>query len=570
MSENRTGAQLLWHALLGEGVTTVFGYPGGVVLPAYDALLETPIRHVLVRHEQGAVHMADGFARASGRVGVALATSGPGATNMVTGMATAMLDSSPIVCITGQVTSAVLGTDAFQETDITGITMPITKHNYLVTEAGTILDSVHEAFFLARSGRPGPVHIDVTKDALVGHAAVREPRPPACHARHALPPLDHAALERATEMIRHAHQPVILAGHGATISGAEDTVRAIAERCQIPVAVTLLGLGAFPCDHPLYLGMMGMHGTAWANQSIQEADLLLAFGMRFDDRVTGRTAKFAPRAWRIHVDIDPSEIDKNVRADLALVGDLRQVLDALLPQLPPAEHRHWLDHVNARKHAARTHEILRRPASGPLRGPEVIDALRRTTGGNALIVADVGQNQMWTAQYYPPSGPRQLITSGGLGTMGFALPAAIGARLARPDGAVWAVAGDGGFQMTMAELATLQQEQLDVKIAILNNGYLGMVRQWQELFYDGRTETSRLSSPDFVRLAGAYGIPALRIEERAELDDALARAHATPGAVLVELRIAPEDCVYPMVAPNAELGTMLRRPIDAGNNGRKP
>jgi len=557
----RTGAQILWEALVREDVSTVFGYPGGAILPAYDAMLEFPIKHVLVRHEQGATHMADGYARAGGGVGVAIATSGPGATNMVTGIATAMLDSSPIVCITGQVPSKVIGSDAFQETDITGVTLPITKHNYLVTRPQDVARTVKEAFYVAKSGRPGPVLIDITKDAQQAScevewddSAVRLPgyRP------------DLRATEevyrRAIDMINGAKRPLIFTGHGVMLSGAMDVVRTIAERANIPVAMTLLGIGSFPAQHELNLGMMGMHGEAWVNSAIQEADLLLAFGMRFDDRVTGNLATYAPKAKKIHVDIDPTEFNKNVKVDVALTGDLRTVLEEILPRITEGDRSEWLAAINQMKGDSAVKDIQNLPDSGHLYAAHVIHDLWRVTEGNALVVTDVGQHQMWEAQYYKHERPRSLITSGGLGTMGFALPAAIGAKFACPDAEVWALVGDGGFQMTMAELATIAQEQIKVNVAIVNNGYLGMVRQWQEFFYDRRYAATPLLSPDFVKLAEAYGLSGMAVTKRAGVVPGIEAARDHTGAVILDFKVEQEDSVFPMVPAGADLDQMIRRP----------
>ncbi len=556
-----TGAHILWECLVREGVTHVFGLPGGAILPVYDAMLDYPIRHILVRHEQGAAHMADGYARASGRVGVALATSGPGATNLVTGIATAMMDSSPIVCITGQVGSRLLGSDAFQETDITGIAMPITKHTYLVTRPEEMAPALREAFAVATSGRPGPVLVDITKDAQQGscefdweRAAPTRPR------RVRLPDPPPLACRRAVDLLARAERPLILAGQGVLVSGATAELRALAERADVPVAMTLLGLGAFPASHPLSLGMMGMHGEAWVNRAVQEADLLVALGMRFDDRVTGNLRTFAPRARKIHVDIDASEINKNVRVDVGLVGDLRVVLQALLPAVPAGDHREWRARIARWRDESLARDIQFQPDGGRLYAAHVIHDLWRATGGRALVVTDVGQHQMWEAQYYRHETPRSLITSGGLGTMGFALPAAIGAKMARPDAEVWAVVGDGGFQMTMAELATLVQERLDVKIAVINNGYLGMVRQWQEFFYGGRYAATPLVNPDFVAIAAAYGIPGVSIRRRADVVPAVEAAAGAGGPRLVEFVVEREDVVYPMVPSGADLDAMIRRP----------
>jgi len=556
----RTGAQIIWECLVREDVATVFGYPGGAILPAYDAMLDYPIHHVLVRHEQGATHMADGFARASGRVGVAIATSGPGATNMVTGIATAMMDSSPIVCITGQVGSRLIGSDGFQETDITGVTLPVTKHNYLVTRAEDVAPAIREAFHIAASGRPGPVLIDITKDAQQSACEfdwdAAAPRPYARPARS----IDPRALEQALALINSAKRPIILAGHGIILSESTAAVQELAERARIPIAMTLLGIGGIPASHPLNLGMMGMHGEAWVNRAIQEADLLVALGMRFDDRVTGNLKTYAPHARKIHVDIDPAEIGKNVAVDVGLVGDLGAVLDTLLPGVEGGNRADWLRHIETLKGDSAVRDIQNLPDDGHLYAAHVIQDLWRATNGDAIVVTDVGQHQMWEAQYYRHELPRTLITSGGLGTMGFALPAAIGAKFARPDDEVWVVAGDGGFQMTMPELATIAQEQLNVKIAIINNGYLGMVRQWQEFFYGRRYAATPLVSPDFVKLAEAFGLKGTAVASRSEVGPAILAARAHQRAALIEFRVEQEDTVYPMVPAGAALDAMIRRP----------
>ena len=556
----RTGAQILWEVLAREGVDVVFGYPGGAIMPAYDAMPAYPIRHVLVRHEQGAAHMADGYARASGKVGVAIATSGPGATNLVTGIATAMMDSSPIVCITGQVPSSALGSDAFQETDITGITLPITKHNYLVTRAEDVAPALHEAFFIARSGRPGPVLVDITKDAQQGFARLEARPPPRSLRRRPMPEPTSDAIARAASMIDAAERPLILAGQGVLASGSSALLREFVEKTGVPVSSTLLGLGGFPASHPLSLGMMGMHGEAWVNASIQEADLLIALGMRFDDRVTGKLQTYAVHAKKIHAEIDPSEINKNVRVDVALPGDLRRTLEALLPAVQPRTRKPWIERIAARRAEAARRDVQSLPSGGKLFAPHVLHDLWRLTDGKALVVTDVGQHQMWEAQYYKHDRPRSLITSGGLGTMGFALPAAMGARFARPDDEIWVVAGDGGFQMTACELTTCAQEGIKLNIAIINNGYLGMVRQWQEFFYNRRYVATPLRSPDFVALAQAHGLTGLRVTRREEIPEALERARAEPGTVVVEFRVEQEDSVYPMVPANTDLRDMIRRP----------
>ena len=556
-----TGAEILWATLVGEGVTTVFGYPGGAILPAYDALRKFPIHHVLVRHEQGASHMADGYARASGKVGVAVATSGPGATNLVTGIATAMLDSIPMVCITGNVPSKILGTDAFQEVDITGITLPVTKHNFLISRTEDLAAALRHAFQIAVSGRPGPVLVDITKDAQQGTAifdfAAAKPRP---YRPHPMLRVEDSGLDQAAELIRNAKRPVILAGHGVSESGAMEQVRTLAERAQIPVGLTLLGLGAFPASHPLNLGMMGMHGEAWVNHAIQEADLLIACGMRFDDRVTGSLATYATKAKKIHIEVDPAEINKNIKVDVALVGDLREVLEQLLPRIPGRDGSAWLKTIDGIKGAAAVRDIKNLPDSGHLYAAHVMHDLWRITGGNAIVVTDVGQHQMWEAQYYHHEHPRTLITSGGLGTMGFALPAAIGAKFACPDKEVWVIAGDGGFQMTSAELATIVQEKIKINIAVINNGYLGMVRQWQEFFYERNYEATPMVSPDFVKLAGAHGIQGLTVRTRAEVAEAVNEARSAPGAFLINFKVEKEDSVYPMVSAGSALHEMIRRP----------
>ena len=557
----RTGAQIIWECLVREGVRTIFGYPGGAIMPAYDALLEYPIHHVLVRHEQGAAHAADGYARASGGVGVAVATSGPGATNLVTGISTAMMDSSPIVCITGQVASKLIGYDAFQETDITGITLPITKHNYLITDINDLMEAIREAFYIARTGRPGPVLVDIAKDVqqasidweyddtpirLPGYRPDKRPLP--------------KDMQLAAEMIQSAKQPVILAGRGVLLSGAMHELTAFAEKTRTPVAMTLLGIGGFPASHPLNLGLMGMHGEAWVNKAIQQADLLLAFGMRFDDRVTGNLKTYAPKARKIHVEIDASEVNKNVNVDLALIGDLRETLSQLLPHVEVCDHSDWIESIDEMKSDSAVLDIQNLPDNGHLHAAHVINDLWRHTKGEALVVSDVGQNQMWAAQYYKHERPGTYITSGGAGTMGFGLPAAIGAKFARPDANVWAICGDGGFQMTQAELSTAAQEGIKVNVAIINNGYLGMVRQWQEFFYDRRYSATPMRSPDFVKIAEAHGLTGIRVTQREEVEAAVKKAGETEGTVVIDFRVEKEDSVYPMVPSGADLHNMIRRP----------
>ncbi|MBL7064496.1 MAG: biosynthetic-type acetolactate synthase large subunit [Anaerolineae bacterium] len=563
----RTGAQIVWEMLKREDVEVVFGFPGGAIMHTYHPRQEYGIRHILVRHEQGAAHAADGYARASGRVGVALVTSGPGATNLVTGIATAMMDSSPIVCIAGQVPTTVIGSDAFQETDITGITLPITKHNYLVTDVDDLAGVIHEAFYIARTGRPGPVLIDLPKDVqqaetdfVLPEEGVRLP------GYQPVGPGDPEAVCQAAALINGAQRPVILAGHGVLISGAMEALRAFAEKTETPVTLTLLGKGGFPESHPLALGMMGMHGAAFANQAIQKADLLLAFGMRFDDRVTGKLEHYAPESRKVHVDLDAAELNKIVPVDVAILGDLRQVLEQLLSLVKPASRQEWLAQIDRWRSDPQIRDIANWPTNGRLVAPYVIHAIWEETQGEAVVVTDVGQHQMWTAQYYRLDQPCPLITSGGLGTMGFGLPAAIGAQVARPDKEIWAIVGDGGFQMNVQELGTVVQERLPLRIALINNNYLGMVRQWQEFFYERRYESTYLLNPDFVRLAEAYGIRSWRVTDPQETHQAITEARRHPGTALIEFQVVQEGeegNVYPMVPAGAALHEMIRRPTVA-------
>ena len=556
-----TGAEILCETLTHLGVRDLFGYPGGAILPVYDALGKSKLHHVLVRHEQGATHMADGYARASGGVGVAMATSGPGATNMVTGIATAMLDSSPVVCITGQVSSKLLGSDAFQEIDITGITMPITKHNVVVSRAEDIARTVREAFVIANSGRPGPVLVDITKDAQQASCDFNwETSAPKLPVKRQRVNYDKAEFDRAVELLNSAKRPLILAGHGIMVSGAMRAFEQFVRTGNIPVAMTLLGIGCFPASDPMNLGMMGMHGEAWVNHAIQEADLLIAVGMRFDDRVTGDLRTYARDARKIHIEIDRSEINKNVKVDSALVGDAREVLEQLIPAIQHRDRGDWLAHIRELKGDSAVRDIQGLPDNGHLYAAHVINDLWKETNGEAIVVTDVGQHQMWEAQYYHHNQPRSLVTSGGLGTMGFALPAAIGAKFAKPDADVWVVVGDGGFQMTMCELATIVQEKIKVNIAIINNGYLGMVRQWQEFFYDKRYVATPLVAPDFAALANAFGIRGERITSRADVTPTIRSARESNESVLIDFRVEQEDSVYPMVPAGGSLHEMIRRP----------
>jgi acetolactate synthase-1/2/3 large subunit len=563
MSDVRTGAQIMCEALLREGVEVMFGVPGGAIMPFYYAMYEyrDRLHHVLCRHEQGAGHAAEGYARATGRPGVCVATSGPGATNLVTPIADAWMDSTPLVAITGQVSSTLIGKDAFQETDITGITVPITKHNYLVTQPDDIPRVIHEAFHLASTGRPGPVLIDITKDAqqarttpdwnvtldLPGYSPTHE--------------IDDTQIHAAAALLDTAERPLIMAGNGVIQSGASAALRSLAERTGIPVITTLHGLGSFPQDHPLSLGLPGMHGWVHVNRAIQECDVLLNVGGRFDDRVTGNAAKFAPHAKVIHIDIDPSEIGKNVRVTIPIVGDARLALCALAERTRTRHSREWLAHIrDLQSRYQGRHKELARPATTTLMPHDVYAALNRAIDarGAARVVTDVGQHQMWAAQLLHWRHPRTHITSGGAGTMGFAIPAALGVAMAYPDEPVWVIVGDGGFQMTNQELATIVQEnRRHVRIAIINNGYLGMVRQWQELFEDKRYSGTLLSGPNFARLADAYGILGLTVEETAEVDSAIERAWDHDGPVVIDFRVEREVNVFPIIPQGKSLGEML-------------
>jgi acetolactate synthase-1/2/3 large subunit len=562
-----TGAEILVEALAWEGVDTIFGYPGGAVLHIYDELWRARerITHYLVRHEQGAVHMAEGYARATGRVGVVLVTSGPGATNAVTGIANAYMDSTPLVVITGQVPKHLIGTDAFQEVDTVGITRPCVKHNYLVRDVRDLAGVVREAFYLARSGRPGPVVIDIPKDVSAARANHSRLDHVGFPFSTAPPPLDPKAAKRAFAAIREAKRPVLYVGGGIANSGADEALRLFAEALRLPVTPTLMGLGGFPSAHPLCLGMLGMHGTYAANMAVAECDLLVALGVRFDDRVTGKLATFAPHARIIHVDIDPANIGKNVAPSLALAADVKQALTQFLLlayeegnerlQDSVEQREPWWDRIRAWQ---RSQPLRYEGSQQQIKPQAVIRELHRLTKGNAIITTDVGQHQMWVAQFYPFTKTRQLITSGGLGTMGFGLPAALGAQLACPNQLVVAVVGDGGFQMTNQELATAVQYELPVKIAIMNNGYLGMVRQWQEMFYDRTYSEVDISvAPDFVKLAEAYGAAGFRAERPDELPHAFAAALNHKGVAVIDIAVAKEENVFPIVPAGANARDMI-------------
>jgi len=552
----KTGARTLIEALQREGVDTIFGYPGGVVLPIYDELYDSSIRHILVRHEQAAAHAADGYARASGRVGVCLATSGPGACNLVTGIATAYMDSIPIVALTGQVPTGLLGNDAFQESDITGITMPITKHNYLVKDAGDLDRTIQEAFYIARTGRPGPVLIDLPKDVTTGEVKGGGAAPGEVCLRGYQPTYQgHVRqIDKALDLIVQAERPLIYAGGGVVLSGASAELLEFAETAAIPVTTTLMGLGAVPGDHPLSLGMLGMHGTQSANYAVTECDLLLAVGVRFDDRVTGRIGTFAPNAAVIHIDIDPAEIGKNKPVDVPIVGDVKAVLQAFLRRMQKrGDTTNWVARTNAWK----AQYPLTYREDDHLRPQYVIRELSDILKGEAIITSEVGQNQMWTALYYCFKKPRTWITSGGLGTMGYGFPAAIGAHFARPDVPVVDVAGDGSFQMNIQELGTVAHYRIPVKVMILNNMYLGMVRQWQELFYDRRYSYTELPPVDFVKIAHAYGVEGMRVDEKAGVREAIETALATDGPFVLDFRVEREENVFPMVPAGAAINEMI-------------
>ncbi|MFC1865927.1 biosynthetic-type acetolactate synthase large subunit [Chloroflexota bacterium] len=553
-----TGAQIICESLEKEGVEVIFGILGGVILPLYDTLPQYPkLRHILVVHEQGAAHAAEGYARATGKVGVCMATSGPGATNLVTGIADAYLDSVPIVAITGQVIRSLIGKDAFQEIDITGVTLPITKHNYLVLDTVSLPKVINEAFYLAKSGRPGPILIDLPKDVQTSQAEFKYPDKINLPGYRPNIKGHPAQIKKAAGLIKEAKKPVILAGRGIIISGAYEELRCLAETAQIPVVTTLLGISGFPESHALSYGWLGMHGMAYANMAIDAADLIIAVGMRFDDRATGRISGFAPKAKIIHIDIDPAEIGKNVRVDVPIVGDVKDVIKSVNKIIETLEHGEWLKQLDEWR---RDHPSTNIRECDELLPQYVVRQIYNATKGDAIVVTGVGQNQMWSAQHYWFDEPNSLITSGGLGTMGFELPAAMGAKVGRPDKTVWCIAGDGGFQMTMQELATVAKEKIGVKIAILNNGFLGMVRQWQELFYEKRYTATPLSCPDFVKIAEAYCIPGMTVKRKGEVIPAIKKAMETDGPYLLNFMVEPEENVYPMVPPGASLAEVMEEP----------
>ena len=556
---NMRGAQIVCKSLLREGCDVVFGIPGGAILPLYQTLPEFPdLRHILVRHEQGAAHAADGYARVTGKPGVAFATSGPGATNLVTGIAAAQMDSVPMVIVTGQVGRPSIGTDAFQETDITGITLPITKHNFLVMEAKDIARVIKEAFFIANSGRPGPVLVDIPRDVFMEEVDYEEPLELDLPGYKPTISGNNRQIKKASALIQSAKRPVILAGHGVIISRAYDELKELAERAQIPVITTLLGISCFPEDHVLWTGWPGMHGMAYSSLALDEADLIVALGMRFDDRITGNAEKFSSKSKKIHVDIDPSEIGKIIPVDVPIVGDVKDVLVKLNELVEPATHSDWLKRIETLK---KDHPSLRLPETDKLLARQVIRDISEITEGNATIVTGVGQHQMWAAQHYEFKNPCSLLTSGGSGTMGYEVPAAMGAQVASPDGTVWSIAGDGGFQMTLCELATIVENKLPVKFAILNNGFLGMVRQWQEIFFESSyVSTGYSGNPDFVKLAEAYGIKGIRVTDKTQVKTAIQDAMEHDGPVLIDFIVEQEENVYPMIPSGMTVKDMIEEP----------
>ncbi len=554
----KTGAQILCESLIEEEVEVIFGFPGGVVLPLYDTFPQYPkLRHILVRHEQCAAHAADAYARVSGKAGVCLATSGPGATNLVTGIANAYMDSSPIVAITGQVATPFIGKDAFQEIDITGITLPITKTNYLIKDVKELARTIKEAFYIAQAGRPGPVLIDIPRDIFQNKTEYAYPESVEL-AGMRLKLFGHPAqIKKAAEMINKAERPVVIAGRGVLLSKAFTELQELVEKAQIPVVTTLLGIGCFPETHVLSFGWLGMHGMAYANKAVDAADVIIAIGTRFDDRATGIVSSFAPKARIVHIDIDPAEIGKNIQVDIPIVGDVKNVLQALNKGIGQHNHLEWIHRLEQWRI---DHPALDVRDCEELIPQYIIRQLYHITKGDAIIVTGVGQNQMWAAQYYFYNKPNSFISSGGLGTMGFEIPGAIGAKIGSPDSMVWCIAGDGGFQMTIQELATIAQEKLDVKIAIINNGYLGMVRQWQELFYQQNFVGVRIAGPDFVKIAEGYGIPGMRVDKKIDVIPAIKKAIAHKGAFVIDFIVEPDENVFPIVPPGAAIAECLELP----------
>ena len=559
MSKLLTGSQIVCEALLKEGVSVVFGIPGGAILPLYGVLSQYPdLRHILSRHEQGAAHAADGYARSTGTVGVAFATSGPGATNLITGLATAMMDSVPIVAITGQVGRAAIGTDAFQETDITGSTLPVTKHNYLVMRADDLGKTIHEAFHIARTGRPGPVLIDIPKDVFTERGEYYPDAPINLPGYRVPGKAEEAQITAAAKLINEAQRPVILAGHGVVLSRSFDELREFAEKAQIPVVTTLLGISSFPEDHVLSTGFPGMHGMAYASLAIDQADLIINFGSRFDDRIVGDSKRFSTGSKKIHVDIDPAEINKSIRVDVPVVGNIKDVFGQLIPEVKSTTHVEWLQHI---EHLKAEHPSLRIPESDRLMGQHVVKALSDITQGEAIITTGVGQHQMWAAQHYQFKNANSWLSSGGSGTMGYEVPSAIGAQVGNPDSLVWSICGDGGFQMTMMELATAAENDLPVKYAILNNNHLGMITQWQGFFYNQDYQAETYSgNPDFVKLAEAYGIKGIRVSKQDELESAINEANNHDGPVVVDFGIEKVDDVYPMIPAGQSIEELIEEP----------
>ena len=554
-----TGGQMVCESLLREGVDVVFGIPGGAMLPLYQTLPEYPqLRHILVRHEQGAAHAADGYARVTGQPGVAWATSGPGATNLVTGIATAYMDSVPMVVITAQVPRAAIGSDAFQEIDITGITLPVTKHNYLVMETAEIPRVIREAFHIANTGRPGPVLVDIPKDVIIEDAEFEYPESVDLPGYSPTQTGHPNQIRRAARLIEQAERPVVLAGHGIILSRAYDELAELVETAQLPVVTSLLGIGSFPENHVLSVGMPGMHGVAYASLALEEADLIIALGSRFDDRITGDAKKFATKSKKIHVDVDPSEIGKTIPVDVPIVGDVKQVLQQLNKRIKPASRVEWIQRIDELK---RDHPSLGLRSTDKLIAQYVIQQLSQATEGKAIIVTGVGQHQMWAAQHYTFTEQCSLISSGGSGTMGYEVPGAMGAQVGRPDKLVWSIAGDGGFQMTMAELATMAENNIPVKIAIMNNGVLGMVRQWQDLFYEQSfVATTRPGNPDFVKLADAFGIFGARVTDKSQVMPAILQAMEYNGPAIVDFVVNHEENVYPMIPSGMTVDALIEEP----------